>query len=88
MALVQTAGTDRFNVGDELLILFTLDDNNDSLIEKKAIVRCVKQDYIGCEFFDSSPPGKAFGNFLASESDEDITGVDEEQFDWTGSFLS
>ena len=83
---VQTAGTDKFNVGNELLILFTLDDNADSLIEKKAIVRCVKQDYIGCEFIGSSPPGKAFGAFLASESDEGITEVDIEQFDWTDSF--
>ena len=83
---VQFAGTDQFHIGDEILILFTLDDNIDSLIEKKAIVRCVKQDYIGCEFLGSTPPGKAFGDFLASEPDDITEEVEEKEFDWTGSF--
>ena len=89
---VEVASTDDFHIGDEILVLFTLDDNIDSLIEKKAIVRSIKPDYIGCEFLDSSSPGKAFGDFLASKS-EDITEVEEEgevdekDFDWTGSFL-
>jgi len=84
---VQVAGTDQFQIGDEILVLFTLDENIDSLIEKKAVVRCVKEDYIGCEFLGSSPPGKAFGDFLASDSVDIIEGGDEKEFDWTGNFF-
>jgi hypothetical protein len=83
----QISETHKFEVGDELLIWFTLDDNIDSLIEKNVTIRCLKDDYIGVEFLGSSPPGKTFGDFLASgPDDEDVKEVDIEDFGWTGSF--
>ena len=52
---LQTVGSAEFKIGDPILLLFTLDGNNDALIEKRATVRFVEENYIGCEFLGSSP---------------------------------
>ena len=60
----QIIGFNQFKVGDELRISFNLDDRHHSLIDKKVVVRLVKQNYIGCEFTDSTSHDKALGFFL------------------------
>ena len=39
------------NENDLIILRFTLDNSASSQIEKKAIVRSVKKNYAGCEFF-------------------------------------
>jgi len=46
-------GKHDLKIGDELKVRFTLDDHRCSKIEKKAIVRRVKDRHIGCEFVAS-----------------------------------
>jgi len=60
----QIIGFNHFRVGDELRISFNLDDHHHSLIDKKVVVRLVKQNYIGCEFTDSTSHDKALGFYL------------------------
>lgn len=86
---LQIEGSAQFEIGDQLLVLFTLDGNNDALVEKRATVRYVKNDYIGCEFLGSFPLGKALGNYLISKSDDQPTQAVsvEDQFDWTDCYL-
>jgi hypothetical protein len=79
-------GSSQFEIGDELLILFTLDGNNDSLIEKRAVIRVAKQNYIGCEFLGSFPLGKALGAYLMEEpkkEEQQQSDANEEHFDWS-----
>lgn len=57
-------GLNHCRIGDELRISFNLDDRHHSLIEKKVVVRLVKQNYIGCEFLDSNINDKALGFYL------------------------
>ena len=42
-----------FNVGDELSLKFTLDDENETVIVKKAVVLNIHQISTGCEFVNS-----------------------------------
>ncbi|MBU0675706.1 MAG: PilZ domain-containing protein [Proteobacteria bacterium] len=79
----------QFKIGDELLLLFTLDDTSDSLIEKRAIIRFIKQNYIGCEFLGSFPIGKALGVYLESEADQDDqrSPTEKDHFDWPTNFI-
>lgn len=60
----QIIGANPFRVGDEARISFNLDDSHHSLIEKRVLVRLVKQNYIGCEFLDSTAHDKALGFYL------------------------
>lgn len=60
----QVIGFNQFRIGDELRISFNLDDRHNSLIEKKVMVRLVKQNYIGCQFLDPSSQDKALGFYL------------------------
>jgi len=60
----KVVGMNNNRVGDELRVRFNLNDQNNSLIEKKVVVRLVKQDYIGCEFLDTGSPDKALGFYL------------------------
>ena len=39
--------------GDSLLVKFTLDNSASTKMEKKVTVRVVRDDYIGCEFFEA-----------------------------------
>jgi hypothetical protein len=48
-----TFGNHRIKEGDHIKIEFTLDTPSASKIEKKAVVRGVKGNYIGCEFFET-----------------------------------
>ncbi|NTV14330.1 MAG: PilZ domain-containing protein [Desulfobulbaceae bacterium] len=60
----QIIGFNHFRAGDELRISFNLDDRHHSMIDKKVVVRLVKQNYIGCEFVDSTSHDKALGFYL------------------------
>ncbi|UCD87974.1 MAG: PilZ domain-containing protein [Desulfobacterales bacterium] len=50
--------------GTEVRVKFTLDDVNQSEIEKDVIVRVVKDKYVGCEFRDPALFDKALGFYL------------------------
>ncbi len=88
---LQIDGSSQFQIGDELLILFTLDGTDDSLIEKRAVIRVAGQNYIGCEFLGSFLLGKALGAYLTDEPKEteqpaekaQVAGDEEDQFEWT-----
>jgi hypothetical protein len=60
----RVVGPNTNEVGDELRVRFNLNDKNGSQIEKRVVVRLVKQDYIGCEFLDASDHDKALGFYL------------------------
>jgi hypothetical protein len=60
----QIIGYNSCRIGDELRVTFNLDDRHHSLIEKRVVVRLVKQNYIGCEFLDSTTMDKALGFYL------------------------
>jgi hypothetical protein len=40
-------------IGDDIKVKFTLDNSASTEIEKKAHVKWVKDNYMGCEFFDT-----------------------------------
>jgi hypothetical protein len=44
--------TNLFHPDDEVKIEFQLDDAQDSLIRKKALVRSVYKKYVGCQFIE------------------------------------
>jgi len=50
--------------GDKIRVRFTLDDAKQSKIERDAIVRVVKDKYIGSEFSDLNLYDKAMGFYL------------------------
>ena len=50
--------------GDVLQIKFNLDDKHNSMIEKKVVVRLIKDKYIGCEFVEQNTQDKALGFYL------------------------
>lgn len=60
----QIIGVNNCRIGDEFRVSFNLDDLHHSLIEKRVVVRLVKQNYIGCEFIDSTANDKALGFYL------------------------
>lgn len=60
----QVIGYNHCRIGDELRVSFNLDDRHHSLIDKRVVVRLVKQSYIGCEFLDPNANDKALGFYL------------------------
>jgi hypothetical protein len=60
----QIIGMNHCRIGDELRISFNLDDRHHSMIDKRVVVRLVKQNYIGCEFLDSTAHDTALGFYL------------------------
>jgi len=50
--------------GDLMLVRFTLDNSASTEMEKKVIVRIVKDTYIGCEFFDADKNDTILGFYL------------------------
>jgi len=62
--------TTQLNKGDELLILFTLDEASNSLIEVRGKIRVTKQNYVGCEFLGSSLLGRALEAYLMDKPKE------------------
>ena len=49
---------------DTIEVTFTLDNNDATVIEKKAIVKMSTANYIGCEFVEKDVYNKALGFFL------------------------
>ena len=60
----QVLGAVNVREGNDLQVKFNLDDKHHSLIEKRVVVRLVKNNYIGCEFVDSTAHDKALGFYL------------------------
>lgn len=60
----QVVGFNPCRTGDELQVSFNLDDRHHSLIDKRVVVRLVKENYIGCEFLDPALLDKALGFYL------------------------
>jgi len=55
----------RVQVGDRLKVKFTLDKIPPEIIEKEAVVRTIKDYYIGCEFIEESAyPDRTLGFYL------------------------
>ena len=44
----------KFTIGDEITVLFRLDDTERTMIKRKAIVRSIHEDYVGCEIEKTS----------------------------------
>ena len=44
----------RAQVGDTLVVKFTLDKEPPEIIEKEVLVRTIRDNYIGCEFVEES----------------------------------
>lgn len=57
-------GRHGIQVGQPLRVRFNLDDKHHSEIDKPAVVRLVKDNYIGCEFKNTGVPDKALGFYL------------------------
>jgi len=58
---ISSVDVNKFKVGDELSLAFTLDDEYGTEIKKEAIVRSVRQSFIGCDF---EKPEDDFGSKL------------------------
>jgi hypothetical protein len=58
---ISSVDVNKFKVGDELSLEFTLDDEYGTEIKKEAIVRSVRQSIIGCDF---EKPEDDFGSKL------------------------
>ena len=52
--------------GDNVKVTFILDDKRRSRIEKSAVVKAVKDRYIGCEFTNLTQDQKSLGFYLMS----------------------
>lgn len=50
--------------GDHLIIKFRLDTSSSPIIEKEAVVKWVKDNEVGCEFFDKDRHDKTLGLYL------------------------
>jgi hypothetical protein len=58
----------KFKVGDELTIEFTLDDAYETKISKDVIIKNIRQDSIGCEFERSEDTfGSQLGHYIISD---------------------
>ena len=56
--LTGRAQTGKIRVGDVLLVRFNLDNSASTKIEKMVTVKAVKNNYIGCEFFNNEKEDK------------------------------
>ena len=59
-----TIGTHEIKEGDLLRVDFILDTPSTPRIKKKVIVRTVKDNYIGCEFFEKDKHDQELGFYL------------------------
>ena len=57
-------GMHHLEPGLELTLKFRLDDKQKTKLEKKAIVRLVEKNYIGCQFVKTAVEEKALGFYL------------------------
>ena len=60
----ETFAKHNLNKGDTVQVKFILDDKTQSEVKKKAIVKVVKDKFIGCEFTDHDQHDKALGFYL------------------------
>ena len=60
----QVLGAVNIKEGSRLQVKFNLDDKHNSIIDKKVVVRLVKNNYVGCEFKDTTAHDKALGFYL------------------------
>ena len=56
--LTSRAQIGKIKVGDFLLVQFNLDNSVSTRIEKMVTVKAVKNNYVGCEFFDDQKEDK------------------------------
>jgi hypothetical protein len=61
-----TSGEHQLKEGDDVTLKITLDDAGGSVIRKKAVVRVVRDEYVGCEFEGPVEYDKALGFYLTS----------------------
>lgn len=54
------------NIGNIIRVRFSLDKGQQSLIDKKAIVRFTHDKFLGCEFLDLADEEKELGFYLFS----------------------
>jgi len=59
-----TIGNKHIKVGDQIKVEFILDSPSTPRIRKNAIVRAVKDNYIGCEFYDTDKHDQELGFYL------------------------
>ncbi len=59
-------GSHNLQVGDELMVDFTLDDKASTHIKRKANIRVIGQGFVGCQFDEADSPAydKALGFYL------------------------
>mgnify|MGYP005840577345 FL=1 len=60
------AGLHNLQVGDDLMVEFTLDDKANTHIKRKANVRVIGQGFVGCQFDETEAPAydRALGFYL------------------------
>jgi hypothetical protein len=63
-ACIEVRGVHNLQVGHQGSLLFTLDNNKESALFKKVIVKTVKGNRIGCEFVESWAYEKELGFYL------------------------
>ena len=57
-------GTNNIQKDNQLEVTFTLDDLHSSVISKQAVVRFVREMFVGCDFQDANDCDKALGFYL------------------------
>ncbi len=59
-------GSHNLQVGDDLMVAFTLDDKASTQIKRRAAVRVIGQGFVGCQFAEADSPAydKALGFYL------------------------
>jgi hypothetical protein len=60
----EAVGGNRIEKDHDLLVTFTLDDTQSSVIKKQVVVRIAKDNYVGCEFLHAYEYNKALGFYL------------------------
>lgn len=59
-----TAGRHPFKVGDAIRVRFTLDSPSRAAVAKKAVVRTIQGQYLGCEFLEPDKHDKNLAFYL------------------------
>jgi len=60
----EVVGGNRIKKDHELMVTFTLDDTQSSIIKKKVVVRNVRYKFVGSEFLHANEYDKAMGFYL------------------------
>lgn len=59
-----TSGRNRVQVGQKIMINFSLDDQPQTMLKKRAVIRSVSDNRVGCEFTRGQATEKDFGFYL------------------------